>query len=394
MVEKKTKAEQGPKEPEQPAEALPGSEQEAAAAQEQVNRWEFINRTPSPVEVGELLATLPEWWGVRPRDFADYVQALPSNKKISVQVPTQSGGTRKEERRFDVVTLYFSVAGRQQMLREAQERHGWRVDFVPEPTTKTGTPGFLQMDERLVYREYVDIWVPLLPSGLQAVQTAVQLARETGRNLVDDPNPVPEEILANLPHQTDLILAHPSDIRIMTRWIAGQEFALLGRKPGMAWVPESGGSQAKGTNPYEKVETAARGRALAAWGFGVLPGSGVASYEEMMGVPQAREALVGEAAARQASGGRRETSEELQAQILVAAEEARQIRGEADGWNLATVRDYVKQVANRDVASAVDQDGTVLEVDLSQVPPAALLLIRNKFRDRVAKLRDDAEHGS
>jgi hypothetical protein len=206
---------------------------------------------------------------------------------------------------------------------------------------------------------------------------------------------VPQDILAKLPHQTDLILTNPSDTRIITRWVAGQEFALLGRKPGMAWVPESGGTQAKGTNPYEKVETAARGRALAAWGFGVLPGSGVASYEEMMGVPQAREALAGEAGGRQASGGRREKPEELQTQILTSAEEARQLRGEPEGWSLGMVRDYVKRTANLDVATAVDKDGTtVLELDMSRVPPAALLLIRNGLRERVAKLRDDAEQGS
>jgi hypothetical protein len=46
-------------------------------------------------------------------------------------------------------------------------------------------------------------------------------------------------------------------------------------------VPYSGGQQAAGSNPYEKVETAARGRAIAAWGIGVFPGSGIASVEEI-----------------------------------------------------------------------------------------------------------------
>lgn len=391
MVEKKTKQEQDTKALEQPQEPLPGSEQEAAAAQEQVNRWEFIDRTPSPAEVGELLSTLPEWWGVRPREFADYVQALPSNKKIPVRVPTQSGGTRKEERRFDVVTLYFSVAGRMQMLREAQERHGWRVDFVPEPVTKTGTPGFLQMDERLVYREYVEIWVPLVSATDQAVVKAVQAADQANRDAAD-PNPMPDDLLAELPNQA-LLLAAPSAVRITTRWIAGQEFALLGKKPGMAWVPESGGTQAKGTNPYEKVETAARGRALAAWGFGVLPGSGVASYEEMMGVPANREGMAGETATRQATG-KREKPEELITQILGYAEEARQIRGEAENWALGNVREYVKRVANVDIATDIDPDGTVATIDMSRVPPAALVIVRNGYRDRVTKMKDDQESGA
>ena len=50
-----------------------------------------------------------------------------------------------------------------------------------------------------------------------------------------------------------------------------------------------GTSKAKGgDNAWEKMETAARGRAIAAWGFGVLPGSGIAC------VPRRAEALTRE----------------------------------------------------------------------------------------------------
>ena len=46
-----------------------------------------------------------------------------------------------------------------------------------------------------------------------------------------------------------------------------------------------GTSMAKGgNNVMEKLETSARGRSIAAWGFGVLPGSGIASLEEMQSV--------------------------------------------------------------------------------------------------------------
>src|ERR1044071_7355800 len=156
MVEKKTKATPAVETPEGP------TAEELAAAQAQTTNWEFIDRIPSPEEVGFMLATLPNWWGVKPADYLDYVQALPSDKKIKVKVETPNGGTRKEERWFSVVTLYFSVAGRLQMLREAQELHSWRVEFVPEPTTPVGVPGFLQMDQdRIVYREYVEIWEPV-----------------------------------------------------------------------------------------------------------------------------------------------------------------------------------------------------------------------------------------
>lgn len=52
----------------------------------------------------------------------------------------------------------------------------------------------------------------------------------------------------------------------------------LGRRAGTGSASGSGAGKSR---PYEKAETAARGRAIAAWGIGVLPGSGVASLEEM-----------------------------------------------------------------------------------------------------------------
>lgn len=349
MVEKKTKAADAETSTDRTAEEL-------AAALEQSSNWEFIDKIPSPGDVRDLLKDLPEWWGVKPVDFLDYVQALPSEKKIQVPVVSEkTGGTRKEPRWFSVVTLYFSVAGRLQMCRQAQERNGWRVDFTPEPNTPSGVPGFIDLgidSGRIVYREYVEVWSPIAPED------------EGGK-------PV--------------------------RWYDGQKFELLGRRPGMAWVPYSGGSQAKGSNPFEKVETASRGRALAAWGFGVLPGSGVASYEEMLGVPANRQGIAGETGEgeRPANGGpQREKPEELIAQILTMAEEARQIRGEAEGWNLANVREYVRRVANVDVMTVPDQDGMPAEIDLKQVKPAALLIVRNGYRERLAKLRDDAEQGN
>lgn len=386
MVEKKTKAADAETSTDRTAEEL-------AAALEQSSNWEFIDRVPSPGDVRDLLKDLPAWWGVKPVDYLDYVQALPSEKKIQVPVRSEkTGGTRKEPRWFSVVTLYFSVAGRLQMCREAQEQNGWRVDFTPEPNTPSGVPGFIDLGAdsgRIVYREYVEIWEPLLSTPEQAMRRAVEFARAMNADQVDDPNPMPQDL--------QQFMATPEPVTFRTKWIAGQEFACLGRRPGMAWVPYTGGSQAKGSNPFEKVETASRGRALAAWGFGVLPGSGVASYEEMLGVPANRQGIAGETGEgeRPANGGpQREKPEELIAQILTMAEEARQIRGEAEGWNLANVREYVRRVANVDVMTVPDQDGMPAEIDLKQVKPAALLIVRNGYRERLAKLRDDAEQGN
>ena len=117
--------------------------------------------------------------------------------------------------------LYMTVAGRVAMVQKACEINGWQVDFSPEQSVPEGNPaGFIFTEPHLVYREFCNIYTH---------------DDETG------------------------------------------EVVFLGSKPGM--------SQAKGgNNAYEKVETAARGRSIAAWGFGVLPGSGIASLEEMESV--------------------------------------------------------------------------------------------------------------
>jgi hypothetical protein len=195
----------------------------------EINAWQFFDEPPTQDRVIELLRTLAPVHGVAAVDFADYVQALPQ----SVKITKRGQGGRKETETRDTWVLYMSVAGRIKMLQQAAEDNDWEVDFEPEPVTATGTPGLLYHgDGRIVYREYV---------------------------------------------------------RIGSR--GGETVEPLGRKPGMAWVPFSGGTAAAGSNPYEKVETSARGRAIAAWGFGVLPGSGVASLEEMQGVRQNRAAL-------------------------------------------------------------------------------------------------------
>lgn len=337
------------------------TEEDLAAAQQQVTNWEFINRVPSPDNVMALLATLPTWWGVAPKDFADYVQALPSDKKIKVPERGPGGGTRKVDRWFNVVTLYFSVAGRIQMLNRAQELHGWRVEFEPEPTTPTGVPGFIDLGEtsgRIIYREYVLILAPLAAD----------------RDELQDGQQV--------------------------RWYDGQKFEVLGRKPGMAWVPHTGGSQAKGSNPYEKAETAARGRALAAWGFGVLPGSGVASLEEMLGVPTNRQGMAGETTDQPADNGggqKRETPQELEAQIRQMAEEIRQLRGEPEGWNLSMLRQYAKDVQNVDVLdvdAGMEPDGMPAAIDLTKANAGTLLIMRNGLRKRLVQARDAQESGS
>lgn len=243
------------------------------------SNWEFIDVAPTVDDVKALLATLPPQWGVAPADFYEFVQALPSTKKVKIEVPQE--GRRKPatiDEYHKVWTLYMGVAGRIAMLRAAAETNNWRVDMSPDPGAG-GVGGFIEITPadqlsddyhgRIVYRETITIWT------------------------------------------TDQ-----------------DEQECLGSKSGTAWVPARGGQQAAGSNPFEKCETAARGRAIAAWGIGILPGSGVASIEEMQNADSINRQRDQRAPSGRPAQSPRKTREELIDEALGLAEECRQLRGE------------------------------------------------------------------
>jgi hypothetical protein len=150
-------------------------------------------------------------------------------------------GNVVSKQKAQAYTLYTSVAGRQKMLNKAQEDHGWTVEFVPEERTPTGVPGIIQLEPAIIYRVYLRI--------------------------------------------------HDKEGR------------LIGSRPGTAWIPASGRTNAALTNPIEKVETSANGRALGAWGFGVLPASGIATIEEMTGARENQAAMARQERRQYGPGG-------------------------------------------------------------------------------------------
>lgn len=222
----------------------------------ELSSWEFIDRVPTRQEVLDLLRTLDPVWSIKTVDFADFVLPLPATKKVKRKVDG-----RQVEEHHEVYTLYMTVGGRIKMANAAQEKHGWVMSFVPEPQTPSGFPGYIEVGERIVYREHV----------------------------------------------------------VIERWENGV-MVPMGKRTGQAAVPVSGGKQAAGSNPWEKVETSARGRSLAAWGFGVLPGSGVASFEEMMATPEERREIAAERVAQ------RKSRDELIDELRMTAEAVRQVR--------------------------------------------------------------------
>lgn len=293
----------------------------------EISQWEFLDRVPTRDDVLELLATLPPVFGVSTVEVADYVQALPQKKKTRIPHPDPARAEQgvKVEKFIEAHTLYVGVAGRLKMVQQAAEFNGWSVDFEPEPNTPTGVPGWLEMGERIVYREYM--------------------------------------------------VVRDGDGR------------LLGRKPGTAWVPRTGGSQAAGSNPYEKVETSARGRAIAAWGFGVLPGSGVASLEEVTGAGANRAAIDAEEA--QAGGGSnggrvRESRDDMLQRCLAVAEELRQERGISEEEAREKTAEYLHtQLGVKSVWNAEEKT-----IDWAKVKDGQILLLTNSMTDALRKLRD------
>ena len=305
-----------------------------------LENWEFVGTPPTGQQVHDLLASLRPQWKVKPVDYIDFVQPLPSRKKIKVPVLDGDGNPRMRggqpvtaEQNVEVWTLYIGVAGRIAMLNEAADLNGWRVDLSPDPGAG-GMGGFIEstpLDQlasegksgRLVYREACSIW-----------------------RVFDD----------------------------------GTELC-LGSKSGTAWVPARGGQQAAGTNPFEKVETAARGRAIAAWGIGILPGSGVASLEEMRGAQQNQRTQRQQTATSTAPPPQNDP-EVLRGQALTMLEEIRQLRDQEQEEALANLAEYARRTFQFET---LDDEGMIA---WDRWRPAQLSLLVQTLSTQLRKLRD------
>jgi hypothetical protein len=311
-----------------------------------IGLWKWYSDPPSRDLVLERLDSLPDQFGgVRVVDYADFVQPLPNPEKVMVPRRSPSGDRVVEvEEKVPTWTLYVSVAGRVKMLEAAQAKNGWRVDVGPAGGADE-TEGFIELGGRLVYREQVSIFAPAAgPDG---------------------------------------------------GWTA------LGCRTGQVWVPDDKASGARRTNPFEKAQTGAVGRALGLWGFGILPGSGVASLEEMQHLRQAMASdTIGDAAqpgpaqpgpaqpgpARPAPKGRKEATEEL----LTVLEELRQIKGSSEEEFRAGLARYVADsLGNRDAVHKATG-----EISYGKLSEGQITLMLNNFRKLLASSKIDAGMGS
>lgn len=81
---------------------------------------------------------------------------------------------------------------------------------------------------------------------------------------------------------------------------------VYGVRHGIATSRRIGGAQAEREFPWEVAETSAIGRALAAMGYGLFPGSGLASAEDMLRVTGAERRLMDRAESSRIEGSRTE----------------------------------------------------------------------------------------
>lgn len=134
----------------------------------------------------------------------------------------------------------------------------------------------------------------------------------------------------------------------------------------------TGVSSRTGDNAWEKAETAANGRAIGAFGIGVLPGSGVASLEEMQTALQEeiRHRVYGPGGSVTGSPG--PSRDQLLQATLVAVEQIRQIRGFSVREQNERIRDFLVRMQ---VPESV-YDPKADRIDWSQVNAAQLTLLR------------------
>lgn len=299
--------------------------------------WEFLDAPATVEQVTALLRSLEVPYSATPGVLGDdgkrhdALAAVTMEKYLPFVLPMTNNKKTKDERGatkyVTSTTLYTQVAGRLALLNDTAARNGWAVDIYPEATVPTGVPGYLRMDDVLLFRVYVEI-------------------AANGRS--------------------------------------------LGRKFGTASGKATGGNNAEGTNPYETVETSALGRALAQWGFGILPGSGIASVEEMRLAQQN-----GRAAARAGSRGGHppeappaESRGDLIASALDFTGRLRSLRGFSEEQSDAALERWINEKFA--IVGFVSAPGTY---EWQMLSDAQIKYLRGAMRDAVQRAAAAAGEG-
>lgn len=284
-------------------------------------QWEWTG----PVLVEDMLASLdslPPVYGLRPADYAEYVLPMTNNVEIKAAQPSgKSMGTGKYEQ---VTKLYFQVGGRQAMLRDAVDRYGWEV----------------REDELLIVEEKFTL-----------VRMKIEIEGEWWPGV----EPTNEEKLA----------AFVTEAKV--RAVSGSRWGI--------------GKLRGGDSAWEIAETKARGRALGSWGFGLLPGSGLASFEEMVDADQP-DRPSGNSARQQTAAL---NFEDLRIALLTKMEQLRQINQKTVEEARTATLGYIRK--NLGVALEVTED----VIDFSRLNVGQMQLLVQKYDGWIREARATAE---
>jgi len=237
-------------------------------------------------------------------------------------------GTKKDKDYHEAWNLYTTVAGRVKMFNDDMDNRG--LDSIIEPDPSCSPSGWVYQDgNRLVYRVKVTV------------------------KILDDEGHLAEDV-----------------------------------RYGTAYVPWVGGAGAVETNRYEKVETSATGRALAAFGYGVLPGSGIASLEEM-------EAAAEYQAEPQKQGDVRKTKAELIKDLDEQITQLAGLRGQEPMEIAIGIADWVKTQYKKDIAAIADakqNEGKGTGIWWEELSEGQLVLVIQQNRQAI--IRANTEMGS
>lgn len=274
------------------------------------------------------LESLSPVFGLRPADYAEFVLPMTNNVEIKDRQPSgRTIGTGKYE---SVTKLYFQVAGRQAMLRDCVDRYGWEVDE----------------NEMLVTEDKFSL--VRMEISIRGTWNVV-IVRQTDAGLfIAEPDP-------------------PID-----RPVSGSRWG-IGKLKG-------------GDSAWEKAETTARGRALGAWGFGLLPGSGLASVEEMSDTEERGNGRTRSEEQPQMS------PEDLRVALLTRMEHLRQIKDSNSGPTRVTVeqaRDGMLEYVQKQLG--VTLEVTEDQIDFSRLTAGQLQLLVNKYDGWIRESRKAAE---
>jgi hypothetical protein len=250
------------------------------------------------------------------------------------------------------------------------EVHGVRpidyVDYVqPLPQQENDKKKVVRGNKTYWEDNFKDVWV-LYFSIAGRTKMLEDAQRLNGWTVKFIPEPVTSTGSAGLLALGDGSLAYRVTIKI------SKDGKLLDTRTGM--------SSRSGKNAWERVETAANGRAMAAWGFGVCPVSGIASLEEMQSADD-EQAAPKRGGKGIVDGGEPRDDEKVLEQLRRNMVVLQQMRKISDQESISKAAQWLVDKFHYDLATIMTPDYKMV---WDAIKPADRLLMNNMTLDLIA----------